>query len=139
MSTVRDSIHLDTQGDSDIKDITPAVGRLVKACSLRDGTVTLFVPGSTAGLTTIEYEPGLVKDLPAALARIAPHTARYAHDDTWHDGNGHVHVQAALIGPSLTVPFADRLLLLGTWQQIVLVDFDNRPRKREVIVQIMGE
>jgi len=139
MPIVQDSIQLDTRGDSDIKDITSAVDRSVKASALQHGTVTPFVPGSTAGLTTLEYEPGLVKDLPVAFDRIAPRRHRYAHDAAWHDGNGHAHVQAALLGPSLTVPFSDGNLLLGTWQQIVLVDFDNRPRQREVTVQITGE
>ena len=99
----------------------------------------MFVTGSTAGVTTIEFEPGLLEDLPAAFERLAPQGLRYRHDETWHDGNGHSHVRASLLGPSLLVPFEDGRLLLGTWQQIVLVDFDNRPRRREIVVQLQGE
>ena len=103
------------------------------------GTITFFIPGSTAGLTTIEYEPGLLKDIPETFEKIAPQNARYAHNDTWHDGNGASHVRAALQGPSLVVPFADGKMLLGVWQQVVLIDFDARPRDRKVVMQIMGE
>ena len=101
--------------------------------------INVFISGSTAAVTTIEYEPGLVKDLPEIFEKIAPAGKRYHHDDTWHDGNGYAHVRAALLGPSLTIPFSDGKLHLGTWQQVVLIDFDNRPRKREVVVQITGE
>jgi secondary thiamine-phosphate synthase enzyme len=114
------------------------VGELVRKYQFREGQALVFVSGSTAALTTIEYEPGLLKDLPAAFERIAPKGLRYFHEDTWHDGNGHSHVRASLLGPSLTVPFRDAELLLGTWQQIVLVDFDNRPRRRELVVQLTG-
>jgi secondary thiamine-phosphate synthase enzyme len=106
---------------------------------LSEGQITVFAPGATAGITTIEYEPGLIRDFPEALEKIAPSSKRYHHDDTWGDGNGHGHVRASLIGPSLTVPFQKGRLLLGTWQQIVLVDCDTRPRKRDVAVQVMGE
>jgi len=99
----------------------------------------MFVPGSTAALTTVEFEPGLVQDLPAFFERIIPRRAHYHHEDTWHDGNGHSHVRASLLGPSLTVPFKDGALLLGTWQQIVLIDFDNRRRRRKLVVQLSGE
>jgi secondary thiamine-phosphate synthase enzyme len=106
---------------------------------MKNGIAVLFVPGSTAGLTTIEYEPGLLADLPEAFERVAPTDKSYHHDQRWGDGNGHAHIRAALIGPSLTVPFSDGRLLLGTWQQIVLLDFDNRPRQRKIAMQLLGE
>lgn len=139
MKIVTDSIPLSTRGDCDIIDITPQVAALVEKHGLTQGQALVFVSGSTAGITTIEYEPGLLKDIPAAFDKIAPQGARYFHEETWHDGNGHSHVRAALLGCSLTVPFNDGRLLLGTWQQIVLIDFDNRPRQRAVVVQLMGE
>ena len=109
------------------------------ATGLSEGTVTIFVPGSTAGLTTIEYESGCIRDLKQAFERIAPMDADYAHNARWGDGNGFAHVRAALLGASLHVPFSEKHLLTGTWQQIILVDFDNRPRRREVILQFVGE
>lgn len=133
------TIAVSTKGFADIKDLTPQVRERLQQSGLRQGTATIFVSGSTAAITTIEYEPGLLQDLPAAFEKIAPMKAAYAHNDTWGDGNGFAHVRAALIGPSLVVPFAAGKLLLGTWQQIVLLDFDNRPRKREIIVQLQGE
>jgi secondary thiamine-phosphate synthase enzyme len=139
MKLITDSISLSTRGDADIIDITPQVTALVGRHGFTHGQALVFVSGSTAGITTIEYEPGLLKDIPAAFEKIAPQNARYHHEDTWHDGNGHSHVRAALLGCSLTVPFKDGRLLLGTWQQIVLIDFDNRPRRREVVVQMSGE
>ena len=108
-------------------------------CADSSGELRRYDSGSTSGVTTIEYEPGLLKDIPAAFEKIAPQDAHYHHEETWHDGNGHSHVRASLLGCSLTVPFKDGRLLLGTWQQIVLIDFDNRPRKREVVVQLSGE
>jgi secondary thiamine-phosphate synthase enzyme len=114
------------------------VQRVVTERGLREGQALVFVGGSTAGLTTLEFEPGLVRDLPETFERIAPRAARYHHEDTWHDGNGHSHCRAALLGPSLVVPVKDGALMLGTWQQIVLVDFDNRPRQRDVVVQLTG-
>jgi len=136
-----EKITLATEGFTDIHDITPQVGAALKKVALQNGVVTVFVSGSTAGVTTIEYEPGLLKDLPAAFEKLAPMNTRYRyhHDDTWGDGNGYAHVRAALLGPALVVPFAQGELLLGTWQQIVLIDFDNRPRRREVVLQFMGE
>lgn len=128
----------ETRGDAHIVDLTDEVRALLAADTLRDGHVLLFVPGSTAALTTVEYEPGLLRDLPALFERIAPKGIRYHHDETWHDGNGHSHCRASLLGPSLLVPVAGGRLTLGTWQQIVLVDFDNRPRRREVVVQLAG-
>jgi secondary thiamine-phosphate synthase enzyme len=138
MEIATDSVSVSTHGDSEILDVTPKVQGVVQKTGFQEGQVLVFVSGSTAGLTTVEYEPGLLEDLPAAFDRIAPRGIRYAHEETWHDGNGHSHVRASLLGPSLTVPFRDGRLLLGTWQQIVLIDFDNRPRKRELVVQISG-
>ncbi len=132
-------IPLSTKGFTDIHDLTAKVRAALQKTKLQSGTATLFVSGSTAGITTIEYEPGLLQDLPAAFEKLAPMNAQYAHDNTWHDGNGYAHVRAALLGPSLVVPFAEGELLLGTWQQIVLIDFDNRPRRREIIAQFSGE
>ncbi len=120
-------------------DLTPQLEAAIRRSELRNGTVTVFVSGSTAGISTIEFEPGLRRDLPEAFERVAPRGARYHHDDTWHDGNGHSHVRATLLGPSLTVPFSGGRLLLGTWQQVVLVDFDNRPRNRSIALQMIGE
>lgn len=131
-------IYVDTKGNTDIVDITESIENKLKESSFIEGNVLVFVVGSTAGITTIEYEPGLIKDYPAFLERIIPRNIRYFHDETWHDGNGHSHVKAALQGGSLTIPFTAGKLLLGTWQQIILIDFDNRPRKREIIIQISG-
>ncbi|NOY61310.1 MAG: YjbQ family protein [Calditrichaeota bacterium] len=139
MNVITKEIVVSTRGNTDIIDITKEASELVNQSSVQDGTVTFFIPGSTAGLTTIEYEPGLIKDLPETFEEIAPSERRYHHDDTWGDGNGHAHVRAALLGPSLTVPFVRGRLTLGTWQQIVLLDFDNRSRQRHIVVQIMGE
>ncbi len=139
MAVITKQIQLDTRGDTDIIDITNQVSDYVGSSGLKHGIVTVFVPGSTAGLTTIEYEPGLIKDLKRLFEEIASKRKEYNHNLRWHDGNGHSHVRAALLGPSLSVPFRDKLLQLGTWQQIVLIDFDNRPRSRQVIVQIIGE
>ncbi|MBI2854157.1 MAG: YjbQ family protein [Chloroflexi bacterium] len=135
--TKRISVH--TQGDGDILDITGRVVQAVHDSGVESGTATVFVAGSTAGVTTIEYEPGLLADFKAMWERAVPKGMQYQHDRAWGDGNGHSHVRASLLGPSLTVPFTNRSLLLGTWQQIVLVDFDNRPRARDLVVQIMGE
>lgn len=120
-------------------DITTAVSRAVQESSLTAGTVTIFCPSATSALTTIEYESGCVQDLQRLFDEIASPERHYAHNARWGDGNGHSHVRAALLGPSLTVPFVDRRLTLGTWQQIVFVDFDNRARQRELIVQLIGE
>ena len=133
------SISLSTKGNCDIVDITDKVGNLITQNNFNEGNVLVFVGGSTAGITTIEYEPGLLKDYPKFFERIAPVNINYEHDNTWHDGNGHSHVRAAIQGASLTVPFSKGRMLLGTWQQIILVDFDNRSRRREVTVQIMGQ
>lgn len=139
MGIVTDRLRVATEGHSHVLDLTSDVQALLQKHSFREGSVLVFVPGSTAALTTIEYEPGLIEDIPAALERIAPLGAAYRHEETWHDGNGHSHVRAALLGPSLTVPFREGKLLLGTWQQIVLIDFDNRPRHRDLVIQLQGE
>ena len=128
-----------TQGYCDIIDITAKVKDQIQKEEIQRGTVTLFVTGSTAALTTIEYEPGLVKDLKEVLERLIPSNKKYHHDDRWGDDNGFSHLRASLFGPSLQVPIDGGRLLLGTWQQIVLLDFDNRPRTREVVIQTMGE
>lgn len=132
-------IKLSSSGPGDIVDITNELNRAVTESGLSAGTVTVFVPGSTAGLTTIEYEPGLLRDLPQLLEKLVPSDQIYHHDETWHDGNGFSHLRSAMIGPDITVPFAAGRLLLGTWQQVVFLEFDNRPRHRSIIVQIMGE
>jgi secondary thiamine-phosphate synthase enzyme len=132
-------IALATRGFNDIIDITPSLRSIIQESRLKDGLIAVFVPGSTAGLTTIEYEPGLIEDIPEMLEKIAPMQARYHHDQTWHDGNGYAHLRAALIGPSLTIPFEQGQMQLGTWQQVVLIDFDNNPRQRKLHVQIQGE
>jgi len=133
-------IQVKTKGNTDIHDITGLVSDAVAASGVKDGIVTLFNVGSTAGITTTEYEPGLANhDIKAAFEKIAPENGHYEHEKTWDDDNGHSHVRAALLGPSLTVPVVDGRLTLGTWQQIILVDFDTRPRKRTVVCQIMGE
>ncbi|MBN2028486.1 MAG: YjbQ family protein [Actinobacteria bacterium] len=133
------TLELSTQGDSDIIDITHRVQEELLNSPLSDGLVTVFVPGSTGGVITLEFEPGLVHDLQEAFERWAPRDHDYRHDRAWRDGNGHAHVRASLIGPSLSIPFKERKLILGTWQQIAFVDFDNRPRRRVLILQIMGE
>ncbi|MEX0736668.1 MAG: secondary thiamine-phosphate synthase enzyme YjbQ [Bacteroidota bacterium] len=139
MEIVTEQSSIATKGGSEVLDVTSHVASLLAKHSLREGNATVFVTGSTAAVTTTEFEPGLRRDIPEALNRIAPEGVRYHHDETWHDGNGHSHVRAALLGPSLTVPFSNGELLLGTWQQIVLIDSDNRPRQRIIIVQLIGK
>jgi secondary thiamine-phosphate synthase enzyme len=135
-----EKIQLRTKGNCDVVNITEQVGEAVAQAGVSEATVTLFNVGSTAGITTTEYEPGLVNyDIGDAFEKIAPRNARYEHEETWHDDNGHAHVRASLLGPSLSVPVVDGRLILGTWQQIILVDFDTRPRTRTVICQIIGE
>ena len=133
------TLKLTTRGDADTIDITDAVARSVRDSGLASGIVTVFCPSSTSALTTIEYEDGALADLRRAFDEIAPPGRDYQHNLRWHDGNGHSHLRAALLGPSLTVPFVEGRLTLGTWQQIIYVDFDNRPRNRELITQIIGE
>ncbi len=133
------SIQLETRGDADIQDITEAVGVIVHESNLSDGVATIFCPSATSALTTIEYESGCVSDLRRLFDEIIDPQRHYDHNARWGDGNGHSHVRAALLGSSFTVPFIQKRLTLGTWQQIIYVDFDNRPRRRELVVQIMGE
>ena len=133
------SIQVETRGNCDIIDITNAVSNLISNHNFVEGNVLVFAGGSTAGITTIEYEPGLLKDYPKFFDRIAPVNLNYDHDNTWHDGNGHSHIRAAIQGASLTVPFSKGSMILGTWQQIIFVDFDNRSRRRDITVQITGK
>jgi secondary thiamine-phosphate synthase enzyme len=133
-------LKIKTKGNCEVVNITDEVAAAVAQSGVADGTVTVFNVGSTAGITTTEYEPGLANyDLRAAFEKIAPQNARYEHEETWHDDNGHSHVRASLLGPSLSVPLISGRLALGTWQQIILVDFDTRPRTRTVICQMVGE
>ncbi len=132
-------ISLTTQGNADVRDITDEVTRAISRSGLASGTATIFCPSSTSALTTIEYESGAVSDLRRLFDEIVPPDREYAHNERWHDGNGHSHVRAALLGPSLTIPFVDGQLTLGTWQQVIYVDFDNRPRQRKLFVQLIGE
>jgi len=136
---ITQELHLHTRGDCDIQDVTSQVAGAVKDSGLRAGTVTVFCPGSTGGLTTIEYENGALADLQQMFDEIAPPDRDYRHHLRWGDDNGHAHVRSALIGPSLTVPFVEGRLTLGTWQQIVFLDFDTQPRSRRLVVQVMGE
>ena len=133
------SISLQTKGECDIIDITSQVQEQLAAAEIKDGAVTVFITGSTAGVTTIENEPGLISDFKEMWERVVPKNMEYRHDRAWGEGNGYSHVRASLLGASLTVPFNDNKLSLGTWQQLVVVDFDNRPRSRQVLLQIMGE
>ena len=136
---VTKKISLQTKGNCDIIDITPQVDQQAAEADINNGTATLFVAGSTAGISTIEFEPGLVSDFQSMWERNIPQNIPYNHDRRWEDGNGYSHVRASLLGASLVIPFNDKSLTLGTWQQIVLVDFDNRPRSRQIILQIMGD
>ncbi len=136
---VTKKISLQSKGQCDIIDITPQVAQQLAEANVDSGIVTLFVSGSTAGITTIEFESGLVADFQRLWERIVPDNIPYDHDRRWGDGNGHSHVRASLLGASLVIPFSNKRLTLGTWQQVVIVDFDNRPRSRQVILQIMGE
>jgi secondary thiamine-phosphate synthase enzyme len=138
MDISTNAFEVKSQGKTHIIDITGHVQSIIEENYYYEGSALVFIGGATAGITTIEYEPGLLKDYPEFFEKIAPSTGVYKHDDTWHDGNGHSHIRAALQSASLTVPFVQGELLLGTWQQIVLIDFDNRPRNRKVIVQITG-
>jgi secondary thiamine-phosphate synthase enzyme len=133
------NFDLDTSGNADVIDITAGVSEIVMASGLDNGIVLVYVPGSTAAITTIEYEPGLVQDMKEALERLAPEGRVYHHNERWHDGNGHSHIRASFIGQSESFPLTDGKLLLGTWQQIILVDMDNRPRSRKIFVRICGE
>jgi secondary thiamine-phosphate synthase enzyme len=138
MQIVTTEIEFSTRGNCAMKNITEEVSGKIRTAGFVEGNVLLFVVGSTGALTTIEFEPGLQQDYPELFEKLIPSNQRYHHDDTWNDGNGHSHLRASLQGPSLTIPFLNGKLLLGTWQQIIFIDFDNRPRKRKIIVQITG-
>lgn len=139
MEILTKSISLLSKGFNDIIDITNEVEKILRESVLSEGSALIFVPGATAGITTMEFEPGLIKDYPEFFERIIPSDQTYSHDDTWQDGNGYSHIRASLQGASFTVPFTQKKLLLGTWQQIILIDFDNRSRKRSIIVQLTGK
>ena len=139
MSSHSRVFHMQTEGFSDMHDITPLATEFLTSSKVKSGLFCAFVPGATAGLTTIEYEDGALHDLREAIERMAPRNIHYEHDSRWGDGNGFSHVRAALLGPSLSVPVADGRLRLGTWQQMILIDFDNRPRSREVVFEIVGD
>ncbi len=132
-------ITFSTKGAGDIIDLSGEIAGLLGNCGVTSGIVTAFTPSATSGLTTLEFEPGLRKDVPELMEKLVPSGMAYKHDQTWHDGNGFSHLRAALIGPDITIPFTAGKLHLGTWQQVVFLEFDNRPRDRRVVVQIMGE
>lgn len=138
MICVSEEINISTKGHCDIIDITSKVEEILNKHKIENGQCTLFSVGSTAGITTIEYEPGLLRDLPELFERIIPSNTSYHHDNTWHDGNGYAHLRSALLKTSLTIPIVNGELTLGTWQQIVFIDFDNRRRSRKIIVQLLG-
>lgn len=133
------TVEIETRGRSEMVDITGEVRDIVSRSEITDGQVLIFVPGATGALSTIEYEPGLIEDFPELMERMIPEKKYYRHNETWHDGNGHSHLRATLVGPSLTVPFQGGRLILGTWQQIVFLEFDNKPHHRKLAVQLMGE
>lgn len=139
MTVITSKIQITSKKENEIIDITYQVSKIVEESKIESGAVIVFVVGSTAAITTIEYEQGLQKDFPEMLSRLAPKDVEYAHDNAWHDGNGHSHVRASLIGPSLAIPIIEGRLTLGTWQQIVLVEMDTRPRERKIILQVIGE
>ncbi len=132
-------ISLNTRGNADIHDITDRIANAIAQSGLNAGTATVFCPSSTSALTTIEYESGALSDLRRLFDEIVPQNREYAHNTRWGDGNGHSHIRASLLGPSLTIPFVNGELTLGTWQQVIYVDFDNRPRRRELVLQLIGE
>ena len=139
MAVVTKHVEVKSRAENDVVDITKEVQEAVRDSGLKDGIATVFVSGSTAAVTTMEYEPGLVEDFPGMLERMSPRGISYEHYKTWHDDNGRSHVKASLVGPSLSVPFVDGLLTLGTWQQVVFLELDTRPRTRKIVVQMVGE
>ena len=139
MKIILEEFSMETKGEGDMIDITEILANVLNKVGLRNGLLTSFIPGSTAALTTIEYEPGLKTDFPSAMNRLIPRDIPYEHNKTWHDGNGHSHVKASIIGPSLSIPFQDGKLILGTWQQVVLLEMDTRSRSRRLVIQVMGE
>ncbi|MCK6627589.1 MAG: secondary thiamine-phosphate synthase enzyme YjbQ [Anaerolineae bacterium] len=136
---VTQEFHLSTEGYCDIRNITEAVAAAVQASGLNQGIATVFTPSATSAITTVEYESGMLADFEDFFERVAAQAWEYKHNQRWHDGNGFSHVRAALLGPSLSVPFTNKRLMLGTWQQIVFIDFDNRRRSRKVIIQLIGD
>jgi len=139
MKIINEKLNLSTKGNPQLLDITPEVARILESTGFKKGSVTVFIVGSTAAITTFEYEPGLIKDTQELYEKLASKDSHYHHDDTWGDANGFSHLRAALQGPSLTIPFDEGRLLLGRWQQVVLAEFYTRPRKRQIIVQVIGE
>lgn len=139
MEVITACLFLKTKGHTDIINITEKIEKEIENCSLNDGIITIFIPGATGGITTIEYEEGLIKDLKTFFEEILPSYKEYHHNLKWKDYNGHSHLQASLLGPSLTIPFSHKSLQLGKWQQIIFIDFDNRPRERKLILQIIGK
>ncbi len=139
MSVVTKELAFQTRGEVELVDLTAQINGALRETDIKAGIVTIFVPGATGAVTTIEYEPGLIQDLPDALERLFPRAIEYQHELRWHDGNGHSHIRAAFLGPSLTVPFKDQSMLLGTWQQVIFIELDVRRRSRRVILQILGE
>lgn len=132
-------IEFETKGRNEVVDITDNIRQIVDGSGINDGNALVFVPGATGGLSTIEYEPGLIKDFPQLMEKLIPEKEYYFHNETWHDGNGHSHLKATLIGPSLTIPYENKRLILGTWQQVVFLEFDNKPHHRRIAVQLIGE
>ena len=139
MKIINQKIILNTQGNPDLVDITGKIKDALKSTGLKKGNITVFVVGSTAAITTFEYEPGMINDMQELYEKLVPKNKHYAHDDTWGDANGFSHLRAALQGPSLVIPFDSGKLMLGTWQQVVLAEFDNHPRERQIVLQIIGE
>jgi len=133
------SIKIHSKGENDMMDLTPKIVHFLDESKICNGIITIFVVGSTASIITIEFEPGLIRDFPEMLSRIIPKDLKYGHEHMWHDGNGHSHVKASLVGPSLTIPFIEKKLCLGSWQQVVFLELDTRSRDRELILQIIGE
>ena len=139
MTVETKSLEIQSKGENEIIDITEEIADIVKNSKIKNGIITIFVSGSTGALTTIEFEPGLLHDFPEMLSRLAPSDIEYTHEQMWHDGNGRSHVKASLVGPSLTIPFTNQSLTLGTWQQIVFIELDIRDRTRKLVLQIIGE
>jgi secondary thiamine-phosphate synthase enzyme len=139
MTTRSKTVHISTKGNCDIIDITSEIAKEIRNSTISSGIATIFVTGSTAGITTIEYESGVLQDYKDMWERNMPSNIAYKHDQRWGDGNGYSHVRSSVQGPSLVVPFSNKKMMLGTWQQIVVVDFDNRPRSREIVLQLLGD
>ena len=139
MAVYTGNIRFSTQGEIEVRDLTHDVSEIVHKSGLNNGIVCVFVPGATGAITTIEYEDGLVFDIKSAFKRLIPKDMEYRHELRWHDGNGHSHIRASILGPSITAPFKDGQLILGTWQQIIFVEFDNKPHNRNLVVQVVGE